>query len=180
MVVIGLGANLPDDAGRAPRATLEAALAALAGVGLYTVRRSRWYRSAPVPPSEQPWYVNGVALVSASGGAVETLDALHGLERRFGRVRGGVPNAPRVLDLDLLDYHGLVRGGLVRGGMAGDGEEAPTLPHPRMAGRAFVILPLAELAPGWRHPVLGVTAAALAARLPAGQTALPIEEEAGE
>ena len=75
------------------------------------------------------------------------------IEARFGRVRP-YPNAPRTLDLDLLDLDGLVRQ-----------SPDPVLPHPRMAERAFVLLPLCDIAPGWMHPVLGLSAAELLARL---------------
>jgi len=79
------------------------------------------------------------------------------VERRFGRVRRD-RNEPRVLDLDLLDYDGLVQ----RSGAA-------VLPHPRLHERAFVLLPLRDVAPQWRHPVLGRTVDELVAALPPGQ-----------
>jgi 2-amino-4-hydroxy-6-hydroxymethyldihydropteridine diphosphokinase len=82
------------------------------------------------------------------------------VERDFGRVRT-VQNAPRFIDLDLLDFRGeIAAGGLGRA----------TLPHPRLRDRAFVLRPLADLAPGWRHPVSGLSIQALLAALPAGQT----------
>ena len=83
---------------------------------------------------------------------------LHAVEAEFGRARA-VPNAARVLDLDLLAYDDLVS----------QPGAWPLLPHPRMAERAFVLLPLADLAPDWRHPVLGRTARELAEALPPGQ-----------
>lgn len=159
MILIGLGANLPSAAG-APRATLEAALAELAAAGVAVERRSPWYRSAPVPAAadHQPWYVNGVAAVATSLGPVELLALLHRIEARFGRVRRR-RNEARALDLDLLDYDGLTR------------QEAPVLPHPRLHERAFVLLPLQDVAPGWRHPVSGKTVAELISSLPGGQHA---------
>ena len=157
MILIGLGANLPGAAG-APRATLEAALAALAAAGVAVERRSPWYRSAPVPAADQPWYVNGVAAVATSLGPVELLALLHRVEARFGRVRRR-RDEPRALDLDLLDYDGLVRAA------------PPVLPHPRLHERAFVLLPLQDAAPGWRHPVSGKSLAELIRSLPGGQHA---------
>ena len=155
MILIALGANLPSPAG-SPRETLEAALAALEGEGLRIVARSRWWSTAAVPPSDQPRYVNGVARIEASLDPAALLAALHRIEDRFGR-RRGEPGAARSLDLDLLDHDGAVRDG------AGGG---PVLPHPRLHERAFVLRPLAEVAPGWTHPVTGKTVERLIAELP--------------
>ncbi len=166
MILLGIGANLPSPRHGPPRATCEAALAALDGSGIAVGRRSRWYRTAPVPASAQPWYVNAVAALETGLAPDALLHTLLGLEYRFGRVRGG-PNAGRVLDLDLLAHGDLVR------------REAPVLPHPRMAQRAFVLLPLAEVAPGWRHPVSGESVEALIARLPPGQVAIPFDDSEG-
>ncbi|MBI4967437.1 MAG: 2-amino-4-hydroxy-6-hydroxymethyldihydropteridine diphosphokinase [Rhodospirillales bacterium] len=155
MILIGLGANLPSPAGP-PAETFRAALAALAARGVRVLRVSRAYRSPAWPPSDQPDYLNAVALVETTLAPPELLALLHALEREFGRVRGE-PNAARPLDLDLLDYHGRVQ--------AAD----PVLPHPRMGARAFVLLPLVEIAPHWRHPASGDAIADLIARLLPGQ-----------
>jgi 2-amino-4-hydroxy-6-hydroxymethyldihydropteridine diphosphokinase len=151
MILIALGANLPSAAGP-PLATCRAALAALAGEGVRVAKVSPWYESGPVPPSGQPNFVNGVAEVTTALPPEALLDVLHGLERRFGRVRGA-DNAARTLDLDLLDYDGQIQAG------------PPALPHPRMTARAFVLAPLADLAPGWRHPLTRATAAELLAEI---------------
>jgi 2-amino-4-hydroxy-6-hydroxymethyldihydropteridine diphosphokinase len=158
-ILIALGANLPTARHGPPRAALESALAELERRGVRIVRRSRWYESAPVPASDQPWYVNGLAEVETALSPEALLRLLHEVEAAFGRVRREV-NAPRTLDLDLIAYGDLVRG---------EGGPPPILPHPRMAGRAFVLLPLAEIRPDWLHPVLGRTAAELAADLPKDQ-----------
>jgi 2-amino-4-hydroxy-6-hydroxymethyldihydropteridine diphosphokinase len=165
-ILIALGANLPTERHGPPRAALESALAELARRGVRVVRRSRWYESAPVPPSDQPWFVNGVAEVETSLGPEALMQLLHEVEAAFGRVRREV-NAPRTLDLDLIAYGELVRG---------EGEPPPVLPHPRMAGRAFVLLPLAEICPGWRHPVLGRTIAELVSDLPKDQPIRPLQD----
>ena len=150
MILIGLGANLPSPEHGPPQATLAAALEALGAHGAKLLRRSPWYESAPVPPSGQPWYVNAVAEVESALSPQALLAALLDVEAGFGRVRG-VRNASRTVDLDLLDYRGLVTG---PGGK-------PELPHPRLHERAFVLLPLRDLAPGWRHPARGGTVEAL-------------------
>jgi len=158
MILIGLGANLPSPDHGPPQATLAAALAALAARGARTVRRSPWYESAPMPPSGQPWYVNAVAELESALRPEALLAALLDVEASFGRVRGA-PNAPRTVDLDLLDHHGLVTGAGMK----------PELPHPRLHRRAFVLLPLRDLAPGWRHPACRRTVETLIAAL--GETA---------
>lgn len=167
MIYIALGANLPSERHGPPRATLEAALAMLPDAGIRPAERSRWYQSAPVPPGDQPWFVNGVARVESDLEAGDLLRALHAVEAELGRVRS-MPNAPRAADLDLLDVHGRVTG-----------EGAwPRLPHPRMHLRAFVLMPLAELAPDWRHPVLGLGAAQLLRTVPADQICRPLDADA--
>jgi 2-amino-4-hydroxy-6-hydroxymethyldihydropteridine diphosphokinase len=158
MILIGLGANLGSPRFGPPRATLEAALAALAARGLAVAARSPWYRSAPVPASDQPWFVNGVAAVTTLLAPAPLLDLLLGLEAEFGRLRTE-RNAPRLLDLDLLAY----------GDRVSPPGEVPILPHPRLHERAFVLLPLRDLAPAWRHPRLGRTVDELIAALPPEQ-----------
>ena len=156
---IGLGANLPHPVHGSPRRTLEVVVDALSKLGLDIVARSSWYESAPVPMADQPWYVNGVLALRSDLSAVELLQKLHQVEAEFGRVRT-VLNAPRVVDLDLLDHRGECRPAEAGG---------PTLPHPRMAERRFVLLPLQEIAPGWRHPVSNRDIDELIAALPADQ-----------
>jgi 2-amino-4-hydroxy-6-hydroxymethyldihydropteridine diphosphokinase len=138
-----------------PLATCQAAAEALRGLaGLRLVRLSRWYATAPIPASEQPDYINGLAWLEGEADPARLLARLHAIEARAGRVRGAV-NGPRVLDLDIIAMGGLRRA-------APD----PVLPHPRMQDRAFVLFPLVDLAPSWRHPGLGRSAAELLADLP--------------
>ena len=113
-----------------------------------------------MPASDQPWYVNAVAEVVTKLAPDRLLLVLHEVEQAFGRVRS-VANAARTIDLDLLDF---------RGEIAPGGPGRATLPHPRLQDRAFVLRPLADLAPGWRHPATGRPIQALLAALPAGQT----------
>jgi 2-amino-4-hydroxy-6-hydroxymethyldihydropteridine diphosphokinase len=158
-IYIALGANLDHPEYGPPKRVLEAALEELGRRGVAVRRVSPWYRTAPVPASDQPWYVNAVAEVATDLGADRLLGLLHEVEAAFGRVRS-VPNAARLIDLDLLDYHGELAAG---------GPGKATLPHPRLEGRAFVIRPLADLAPTWRHPRTGASIQALLAGLPANQ-----------
>jgi len=149
-ILVALGANLPDPAGRSALDTCRWAaeqLGHLPGLRLDAV--SRWFRTAPVPASDQPDFINGVAMLAGKAEPEALLACLHAIEARAGRVRS-VANAARVLDVDLLAIDGLVRPG-----------PAPVLPHPRLAERAFVLYPLCDVAPDWRHPVLGETALAL-------------------
>jgi 2-amino-4-hydroxy-6-hydroxymethyldihydropteridine diphosphokinase len=161
MILIALGANLPSAAG-GPQQTLEAALKRLDASGVRVVARSRWYRTAPVPVSDQPWFVNGVARVETTLAPGGLLALLRQVEQEFGRQRTA-RNAARKLDLDIIDYDGRI-------------ENTPelTLPHPRMQDRAFVLLPLAEIAPAWRHPTRGNTVESLISALPPEQKAEPM------
>jgi 2-amino-4-hydroxy-6-hydroxymethyldihydropteridine diphosphokinase len=158
-IFIALGANLEHPTYGPPRRVLEAALAELGRKDIVVRRVSPWYRTAPVPASDQPWYVNAVAEVATDLGADALLARMHEVEDAFGRVRT-VPNAARLIDLDLIDFQGEIADG---------GPGRAILPHPRMAGRAFVLRPLADLAPDWRHPRTGVAIAALLAALPTDQ-----------
>jgi 2-amino-4-hydroxy-6-hydroxymethyldihydropteridine diphosphokinase len=155
-IFIGAGANLAHPTYGSPRETLEAAFLELEGRGVRVQRVSPWYRTAPVPASDQPWYQNAVVEVVTDLGPDKLLATLHEVEEAFGRVRT-VANAARMIDLDLLDF---------RGEIAHESPGRATLPHPRLATRAFVLRPLADLAPEWRHPVTGELIQGLLAALP--------------
>ncbi len=147
MIVIALGANLPSAAGP-PEKSLGAALGVLVDAGIGIVSRSSFYCCPAWPDPSDPPFVNAVAVLSTELSPHDLLNLLHAIETSFGRRRSddvNLKNAPRTLDLDLIDYNGLVQPG------------PPALPHPRMAGRSFVLVPLQELAPKWRHPASGKT-----------------------
>lgn len=144
---VGLGSNLGD-----PVAQLRGALAALEQLpATRLVARSSFYRNPPMGPPEQPDFVNAVAGLLTTLPARELLAALQAIEDAQGRRRDGPRWGPRTLDLDLLAY----------GDLRLD-SEALTLPHPGLAERPFVLVPLHEIAPGLRLPG-GATIAHLAA-----------------
>lgn len=161
-MVVALGCSLP---GSYPsrEALLEAALIALASEGLEMARRSTWWTSAAWPDPTAPAYLNGVVLVETEASASEVLAALHRIETRFARVRGEA-NAPRTLDLDLIAHGRAVLDGAV------------VVPHPRAHERLFVMGPLAQIAPDWRHPVDGRTAVDMAATATVGTDAAPLAD----
>lgn len=164
MIIVGVGSNLPAPGYGSAQETGAAALVELGRRGVAIVAQSQWYDTAPVPLSDQPWYANAVAAVATDAGPHGLLAILQEIESAFGRTRS-VPNAARTLDLDLIAYHDAV---------IDDGAHL-VVPHPRMHERAFVLLPLAEIAPGWRHPVTGLSVAAMIAAMPPGQRCRPAE-----
>jgi 2-amino-4-hydroxy-6-hydroxymethyldihydropteridine diphosphokinase len=157
MILIALGANLPGN-GLKPIETLQRALARLGQLGIDVVGVSKFHETPAWPDISDPAFVNAVAALATRLQPVELLALLHGVETEFGRMRSA-PNAPRTLDIDLIDHDGLVMSGPL------------VLPHPRAASRAFVLVPLAEVAPDWRHPVTGQGIGELLAALPAADIA---------
>lgn len=154
---IGIGANLAPDGYADPMAGLVAALGWLADREPEIIGQSSWYASAPVPVSDQPDFINAVAALSTALPAEALLDLLNEAEAAFGRVRRQ-RNEARVLDLDILDFGNQII-------------QTPrlTVPHIRLPDRAFVLLPLAELAPDWVHPVSGQDINSLIRNLPPDQ-----------
>ncbi|WP_114116147.1 2-amino-4-hydroxy-6-hydroxymethyldihydropteridine diphosphokinase [Thalassospira xiamenensis] len=159
VILIAFGANLPTEEYGAPANTLKAALKRLAEDGDISVANvSPFYETAPVPVSDQPWYVNGVARLETGLSAHDLLARLHHVEAEFGRVRRE-RNEARAIDLDLIAYgDDLV---IEQGGIQ--------VPHPRMHQRAFVLLPLRDIVPNWQHPQLCQSIDDLIGALPADQ-----------
>jgi 2-amino-4-hydroxy-6-hydroxymethyldihydropteridine diphosphokinase len=128
-------------------------------------RASHFYLSDPVGYPEQPDFWNAAVEILWQGSPEELLARLQEIEKTLGRTPS-FPNGPREIDIDILDFSGLVQSG-----------PDLILPHPRLALRRFALAPLAEIAPEWRHPILGKTALELQAALPAKPGARRIEVE---
>lgn len=160
MILIALGANLPSRFGT-PSETIASALEALESHDLKIIKTSRIWLTAPVPVSDQPWFHNAVAAVETSLDAFELLSLLHKIETDFGRVRYE-RNEPRVLDLDLIAY-------------GDDIIDRPSLivPHPRMHERAFVLMPLQDIAAEWVHPISAKSLNEMIEGIPPEQMARP-------
>lgn len=162
MILVAVGSNLSHPEIGCSRAVCEAAVEAIEAGGCRIIARSRWFRSAAIPESDQPDFINGIVSLETSMSPTELLIFLHRIEDRFDRERS-VPNAARTLDLDLLAYHEIIN----------EGPVSPILPHPRMADRAFVLLPLRDIAENWRHPVSGIALSALIEALGVRQYCIP-------
>lgn len=167
MILVALGSSLCFS-GRTPSGNIIGALGALGRVASLR-SRSRLYASPAWPDAADPDFVNAVAAIDTPLSPEALLAALQAIEAGFGRRRGGAPNRPRTLDLDIIDYRGLVRPA---------DAAPPVLPHPRAHVRDFVLAPLAEVAPGWIHPISGQSVGALLAACPI-RGAKPLENDDG-
>lgn len=179
-MLLAFGANLGTRAG-SPLRTIEASAKCLADAGLILRRLSRPFATPAHPPGSGPEFVNAAALVSSGFPPNEVLERLHGIEAEFGRCRStGGRWQPRPLDIDLIaDGDAVLPDGATQAmwrrlAPERQRQDVPgdlILPHPRVQDRAFVLVPLMDVAPGWRHPLLGETVAEMLARLPAGDSA---------
>ena len=158
MIFIGIGSNIAAEGFPSPKATIDAALEVFADFGVNVIETSKWYKTSPVPISAQPWFVNGVLRVETNLEPVDCLLRLHRIEAVFERTRS-VRNASRTLDLDLLDYDGLVA----------NLQNKLILPHPRLNERAFVLWPLSDICPDWISPKNGIKINELIQKLPSNQ-----------
>lgn len=158
-LLLGVGGNVTGRWGE-PRETFARTFRELEGAGIRIVRSSNYYSTKPVGDTPQPRYLNAVVLAEAYFAPGALLRLLKQIERRAGR-RVGRASSSRPLDLDILDYGGRRVGRLGRRRERG----RLLLPHPEMHKRAFVLVPLLEVAPAWRHPLSGRGAKALLAQL---------------
>lgn len=173
MIFLGLGGNLECETYGGPRRTCGAALDLLSERGVSILAHSRWYESAPVPVSDQPWFINGVVSIETRLSPGDLVKTVLAVESELGR-RRSVPNAPRTIDIDVIAYDNEIIDRV-------DGRNASDviIPHPRMHIRAFVILPLADIAPQWRHPVTGQGIEELKGDLPKDQICRAIPDADG-
>ena len=160
-VIVALGCN---DKGvwASCEESLEAALARFRAEGIDILARSSWWSSQAWPDPSDPPFLNGVVIVRTAHDPGALMSKLARMEDVFDR-RRSIRNAPRTLDLDLVAY----------GRLSGD-LDGLILPHPRAAERLFVMGPLAEIAPEWRHPTVDGDAAALAKLASVGTDARPL------
>lgn len=154
MILISLGSSLAF-AGRGSLEIMASAAAALGRLGQITAV-SRFYRSPAWPDPSDPPFINACVSMTSPLSPPALMAALSAVETGFGRRRTR-RFGPRTLDLDLIDYNGRV---------ARFSEPPLELPHPRVAERLFMLVPIADIAPGWRHPQSGDDVSALIARLP--------------
>ena len=179
-VIIGFGANIAGRFGD-PAASLRHSASLLRSAGLQLEAASGMYETAPVGCGPQPRYINAVAIFQCGLPTARLLSLLNGVERDAGRKRRGI-NSPRPVDLDILDVLGASLGWQKRGSRMATtprtgcdlGQTKPhrsprpkiVVPHPELHLRNFVLVPLVEIAPYWRHRVFDCSARSLLARLP--------------
>lgn len=158
MVFVGLGSNLSGEAFASPRDVLDAALEEMSQNGITIIKTSPFYETEPVPKSDQPWFVNAVVAVDTILPAPELLIKLHEIEANLGRERR-IRWEARIIDLDIISY-----GEQIYPSAAFWHEKSQDIlpkeliiPHPRMHERLFVLEPLRDICPDWRHPILKKT-----------------------
>ena len=141
MIYIAIGSNLIRDKNKTPLDNCKKAIKILENY-IIIKKISFWYKSKPIPSSNQPWFVNGVIEVKTEKSSIDLLDLLLKVEKDLGRIRNK-KNEARIIDLDIIDYKKKIfykKNRLIT-------------PHPRMHERAFVLLPLKDLNPKWYHPI---------------------------
>ena len=158
-VLIALGSNLSGPWG-SPIDTMRAAVNHLTDRGIKLIRASSLYENEPLGGNWQPPYLNAAVLAKGAASPAALLRQLKEIEKLSGR-RTRTRWGPRTLDLDIIDYAGDVIGWPPRHRFAG----RLMLPHPEAHRRAFVLVPLLEIAPHWQHPALGIRGQVLLSRL---------------
>lgn len=158
MILVALGANLDGPYGSPEHSFRECLDVIMPGFGIQSILRSSIWKTAPIPASDQPWYKNAVCSIETELSPAVLLATLKVIEARFGRdLNCTERNAPRIIDLDIIAYNEAVMDGNIM------------IPHPRLHERAFVLYPLREIAPDWRHPVMDKSVDKLIADLPKDQ-----------
>jgi 2-amino-4-hydroxy-6-hydroxymethyldihydropteridine diphosphokinase len=151
MILIALGSNVSGHWGD-PSSTLRRAIEEMSLQSIRIQKVSTFIETAPFGVTDQPSFINAVAKVKTRFTPEQLIVLLHQIEERAGRVRGQ-KWGPRTLDLDIIDYNGLVQGPV------NNDTSSLTLPHPGIEERSFVLAPIAEIAPRWKHPISGNPAA---------------------
>ena len=141
MIYIGIGSNLNGKNNETPLQNCKKAVVELKKE-VNICKISSWYKSEPIPVSNQPWFINGVVEISTNKSSLDLLEFILNIEEFFGRLREK-KNEARILDLDIIDYKKKI---LYK-------KNKLIIPHPRMHERSFVLQPLSELNPKWMHPI---------------------------
>ena len=165
MIYIGIGSNLNGKNNETPLQNCKKALEVIKKE-LNISKLSSWYKSEPVPVSNQPWFVNSVIEISTNKSPLDLLNFILNIEQNFGRIREK-KNEARIIDLDIIDYKKKIiykKNELIT-------------PHPRMHKRSFVLLPLNELNPKWVHPIKKKGIQELINNIKDGQKILKISEK---
>ena len=157
MILIALGSNLVGPFG-SPRQNILTAIAEMQRQGIKLIKSSSLMATTPYGRLNQPDFINAVVQVETRKSPDALMRCLHRIERMAGR-RRSLRWGPRTLDLDILDYHGIVRK------PANTSIKPLALPHPGIGQRSFVLMPLLEIAPRWKHPVHHVSAALMLRKL---------------
>lgn len=176
--LIAMGANLPSATGTALK-TLEKSLGLFPSESLQIRRISKWFSTPAFPADSGPDFVNGAVMIKTQLSPTEVLEALHRIEAAMGRTRDNRWE-PRLCDLDLLAYGDEISPDLETYqqwktlDLSSQKTKTPdelVLPHPRLQDRSFVLVPLNDIAPDWRHPVTGITVSEMLATLPSADLA---------
>ena len=141
-IIIGIGGNLYSSNGLHPIEIGKKAIKAMHSMSINVEKQSNWYRSDPIPKSDQPKFFNSVIVAKTILNELEVLKSLHKIEDNLGRLRKNI-NEARVIDLDLIDYSSKILQ-----------SENIIIPHPRAHLRRFVMEPLFEIEKNWMHPIL--------------------------
>ena len=152
-IIVGIGGNLFSKEGLHPVQICQEAIKLLKPMSIIVEKQSSWYRSDPIPKSDQPKFFNSVLVASTTLNQLDVLNSLHVIEKKFGRIRKNI-NEARIIDLDLIDYSSKIHK-----------SNDIILPHPRAHLRRFVMQPLYEIEKNWIHPILKTSVAEILEQL---------------
>jgi 2-amino-4-hydroxy-6-hydroxymethyldihydropteridine diphosphokinase len=152
-IIIGIGGNLYSKDGLHPVEICQEAIKSLKPMSIIVEKQSSWYRSDPIPKSDQPKFFNSVLVARTTLNELDVLNSLHVIEKKFGRIRKNI-NEARIIDLDLIDYSSKIHK-----------SNDIILPHPRAHLRRFVMQPLYEIEKNWVHPILKTSVAEILEQL---------------